>query len=169
MNKEWAKPANYITLLRMLATIVLYFIALSGEVSLFIVVFLLAGATDAVDGIVARRRGEATDWGAKFDSVADYFFYGSAFVWMHLLHPEIFREMVALGILLALVLINLTFKLWAKHGYLHLLPSKVVAVAIFAFVLLTLLVGFYPIALYIVVGLYFIAVVAELAHIRRHR
>ena len=40
----------------------------------YYVFYLLGGITDAADGIAARKSGSATDFGAKFDTVADTFF-----------------------------------------------------------------------------------------------
>lgn len=64
--------ANILTALRILcALLILIFPAFSTWFYLF---YLLGGLTDAVDGAVARRSGNATAWGAQFDTIADLFF-----------------------------------------------------------------------------------------------
>ncbi len=47
-----------------------YFVAI-GQVSLGGLIMLLAWPIDALDGTMARLRGEASDWGAFVDSVSD--------------------------------------------------------------------------------------------------
>ncbi len=43
-----------------------------------IVILLVAGATDFLDGYLARRRGSASKWGALIDPIADRFFVFTA-------------------------------------------------------------------------------------------
>ena len=63
--------ADILTFLRIIcALLILIFPAFSKWYYLF---YLFGGITDAVDGVVARRLGNATAWGAKFDTVADIF------------------------------------------------------------------------------------------------
>lgn len=64
--------ANILTAMRIIcALLILFFPAFSTWFYLF---YLLGGITDAVDGTVARKSGNATAWGAKFDTIADIFF-----------------------------------------------------------------------------------------------
>ena len=50
---------------------------------------LLAGATDFLDGYLARRLGAATPRGARLDGVADNLILVSALAWLFWLHPDI--------------------------------------------------------------------------------
>lgn len=52
------------------SSIAAYFIA-RGQISLGGLVMLIAWPIDALDGTMARLRGEASDWGAFVDSVSD--------------------------------------------------------------------------------------------------
>ena len=64
--------ANILTGIRILCGIlILYFPAFSGWYYCF---YLIGGLTDAIDGTVARKMGEASDFGSKFDTVADFIF-----------------------------------------------------------------------------------------------
>lgn len=70
--------ANILTGLRMLCGILLLcFPTFSGWYYLF---YLLGGFTDAIDGAVARRLGQASDFGAKFDTAADVIFAMAAVI-----------------------------------------------------------------------------------------
>lgn len=40
--------------------------------------YIVAGISDMIDGTIARKTGSSSDFGAKFDSVADLFFVTAA-------------------------------------------------------------------------------------------
>ena len=64
--------ANVLTGIRILCGILmLSFPAFSGWYYCF---YLIGGFTDAIDGTVARKMGTASDFGSKFDTVADFIF-----------------------------------------------------------------------------------------------
>lgn len=68
--------ANVLTGIRILCGLLLLcFPAFSGGFYLF---YLLGGLSDAIDGAVARRTGTASDFGAKFDTAADFVFAAAA-------------------------------------------------------------------------------------------
>ncbi len=63
---------NFITFSRIIISfIVLYFIFAGFNVFYIIIAFLIGMATDALDGQIARRFNLKTDFGRKFDMVAD--------------------------------------------------------------------------------------------------
>lgn len=64
---------NFITLLRMIGTMGLLFLRpMSPQ---FLLIYLLAGITDVLDGWLARKTGTASEFGARLDSIADLLFY----------------------------------------------------------------------------------------------
>ena len=70
--------ANFLTALRILCSLwMIRFPALSLE---FYTIYLFCGVTDIADGIVARKTGTQTSFGAKLDSFADLVFVISAFL-----------------------------------------------------------------------------------------
>ena len=73
--------ASYITLLRILLIIpVLYFIAVSEEY-LALILFVVAGLTDYLDGFIARKTKTETSLGAFFDLLADKLLVCLVLVW----------------------------------------------------------------------------------------
>jgi len=62
---------NLLTLLRVFLTPFVAAAILQGSYNRALVLFFLAGISDVVDGLLARRLGEATRAGAYFDPIAD--------------------------------------------------------------------------------------------------
>ena len=107
---------------------------------------LLAGLTDWLDGVVARRLGQESAAGARLDLIADTLLLLSAMAWIGLLHPEIVRDnpgLVAgtLSIYLASVTIGLLR--FRRLPNLHLYSSKVAGGLLYAFAVITFLIGRY--------------------------
>lgn len=62
---------NLVSCLRLLAAPVAAWLILDNHDSAALLVFMLAGASDAVDGTIARRWGVTSDFGAWLDPTAD--------------------------------------------------------------------------------------------------
>jgi len=72
--------ANQLTMLRMALVPAFVLLTLSREFTWALVVFVVAGLTDALDGYVARHANQSTRLGAMLDPVADKLLSGSAYV-----------------------------------------------------------------------------------------
>jgi len=72
--------ANQLTLLRMLLIPAFIVLIIEGELGWALSVFAVAGVTDALDGLIARRYGKKTTLGAWLDPMADKLMLVSAFV-----------------------------------------------------------------------------------------
>ena len=66
--------ANVITGLRILVSAVLVFCPVFSQI--FYVLYLIAGLSDMVDGIIARKTNSVSEFGSRFDSIADFVFVG---------------------------------------------------------------------------------------------
>ncbi|MCQ2550663.1 MAG: CDP-alcohol phosphatidyltransferase family protein [Clostridia bacterium] len=75
MEKNWFKRniANIITSLRIVGTILMLIFPTFSKG--FFISYTFAGATDAIDGTVARKTGTVSKFGSKLDSAADLFFF----------------------------------------------------------------------------------------------
>ena len=71
--RKYITAPNILTLIRILCAIGLVFAEATGKA--FLVLYLICGFTDAIDGTVARLTKTASEFGAKLDSVADLMFY----------------------------------------------------------------------------------------------
>ena len=76
-------PANQLTLLRLLLVPVFALFMLYGRPGWALVTFAVAGATDALDGLIARRTGPTT-LGAWLDPAADKLLLATMFVMLTL-------------------------------------------------------------------------------------
>ncbi|MBR3228562.1 MAG: CDP-alcohol phosphatidyltransferase family protein [Erysipelotrichaceae bacterium] len=73
MKKEYFTIPNLLTLARLVGAIVLIFIKPMSVP--FLVIYTLAGLTDAFDGYAARKLNQESEFGSKLDSVSDLTFY----------------------------------------------------------------------------------------------
>ena len=72
--------ANQLTLVRLLLVPVLVILVIYGRSGWALITFILAGVTDGLDGIIARRSGGPTSLGALLDPMADKLLLVSTFV-----------------------------------------------------------------------------------------
>jgi CDP-diacylglycerol--glycerol-3-phosphate 3-phosphatidyltransferase len=70
------KP-NHITIFRFLATPIVIYLMATQRYTVGLYAFLLTAFTDALDGSMARTRGQITKWGKVYDPVADKILIGS--------------------------------------------------------------------------------------------
>jgi cardiolipin synthase len=73
-------PANQLTLLRMLLIPAFVLLVVYGHFGWALIVFTIAGATDALDGLIARRSGQKSTLGAWLDPMADKLLALSTFI-----------------------------------------------------------------------------------------
>ncbi len=71
--KKYLTIPNLLTVFRMLGTAALAF--LPPLTVPFFALYLICSATDIADGVIARKTGTVSDFGALLDSVADILFY----------------------------------------------------------------------------------------------
>ncbi len=73
-------PANQLTLLRMLLIPAFVILVVYGHLGWALGLFAIAGATDALDGLIARWSGQQSTLGAWLDPMADKLLAVSTFV-----------------------------------------------------------------------------------------
>jgi phosphatidylglycerophosphate synthase len=137
MNARW-RIANVLSGTRLLLIPVIWLPALLGHGRLVAAGLLVAGATDVLDGYLARRLKQETQAGARLDSLADNLLLVSAMAWIELLHPQILRENTAL------IAITVVLYLASQAaGRVNSISSKVAGGALYTFALMTLMTGGY--------------------------
>jgi cardiolipin synthase len=72
--------ANQLTILRIVLIPAFVLLVVYGRLGGALVVFIVAGATDALDGLIARRAGQRTSLGAWLDPMADKLLLVTTFI-----------------------------------------------------------------------------------------
>ncbi len=72
--------ANQLTILRIVLIPAFVLLVVYGELGAALLVFITAGATDALDGLIARRANQRTSLGAWLDPAADKLLLVTTFV-----------------------------------------------------------------------------------------
>lgn len=80
---------NAVSMVRILMAPISLILALSGLGNWFLVVILFSGFTDVVDGFLARRLNQITEFGSHLDSWGDFTVYSCMAIGAWLLWPEI--------------------------------------------------------------------------------
>lgn len=138
--------ADCLTFSRLLLVPFIWLLALQGQGRLVGFGLIVAGATDVLDGYLARRLGQVSTRGARLDAIADVVLLVSAAAWLQLLHPQIARDNGALLAIAALVYLAgvtaglITFRRAVDPRQLS---SKIAGGALYAVALFTLLTGDY--------------------------
>jgi len=123
---------NIISFSRIILSIILLFVM--NSVSLFLILFFVAGLTDAADGYIARKFKMVTSLGARIDSIADLFFYLSVLLLLYIKYRWVFAENIVLFLIVLAVklfLIVLSKMKFGKVVFLHTTANKVTGFLVF--------------------------------------
>lgn len=131
----------------------------------FVVVYITIGITDVLDGLIARKLGCESDFGAKLDSIADFIFY-SIFVFMFLKQNFSILEVTHLGAIIVIISIRLINMLLTKLKYkkvvfIHTLANKTSGIIIYLMPMVFLFIQD-GIVVWIILIIVFIAAIEEL-------
>ena len=153
------KIPNLLTAIRFISVPILWVCAFLRLPQYIGVGLILAGLTDALDGFVARKMDQTSDFGSKFDSIADQFLQLPAVVWVFMLMPEIFSENQFLSLAaLVIYVLSLTVGLikFKRVANLHLYLSKIGGVFLFLFMVHAFITGQYNKSLFVLASVGFI-------------
>jgi cardiolipin synthase len=115
--------ANRLTILRILMVPLITVLLLYRQVGLGLALFLLAGLTDALDGFVARSRGQKSSLGMVLDPLADKLLLTSTVVVLTIL-KELPRWFTVILVSRDVILIGGSCVLYMFAGTMALPPSK---------------------------------------------
>jgi phosphatidylglycerophosphate synthase len=142
---------NLLTGLRLVLVPVLWVAALVGRDVVVGAGLALAWLTDALDGFLARRLNAQTEWGSRFDSIADLLMFASALVWLVILRPDFVRDhAVLLGTWIGLgtTAYLVGWLRFRRVADLHLYSAKAANFVGFLFVAYLFAFGEYPLLLF---------------------
>lgn len=132
---------NILTLMRITGAVLLLFIKPLS--ALFFIIYLICGASDALDGYIARKTNSTTPFGASLDSVADAIFIGAILcVFLPVLQ---FSWWIICWIgIIALIRIGSLVTGWLKYralAFIHTYANKATGLMLFCFPFLYSLFG----------------------------
>jgi phosphatidylglycerophosphate synthase len=129
------KAANAVTLARGLLIAPIFALLVAGRTTAALAVYLIAALTDLVDGWLARRQGQSSNFGAQLDAVIDNIFSLAILGFLALAYPELVsRQWLACAILFGAPLAYLALS-WAMTRRLmmfHVWSAKLGAVLLFS-------------------------------------
>ena len=125
--------ANIITSIRIICSILLLIFPVFSPV--FYILYIIAGLSDILDGIVARKTKTTSEFGSKLDTVADFLL---VIVCLIKIIPimEISVQLIVWIIIIAIIkIINLisVYVLQKKFVVLHTIMNKITGVLLFIF------------------------------------
>ena len=133
--------ANIITSIRIICSISLLFCpALS---MLFYVLYIVAGVTDMIDGIVARKTNSVSEFGSKLDTIADFVLVVTCLIkLLPVLDIETWMY-IWIVIIAVIKLINIVscYVMWKKLIAVHSVMNKVSGALLFALPLTFRIIG----------------------------
>jgi len=136
--------ADWLTVARLALAASLWPLALSGHGQATAAGLLLAGATDVLDGHLARRGGAAPPRGARFDAFADGALMVSVGALLAFLHPALLSDAGGMIGLTAAIYLIATVTNWIASGRLvepAQVSGKLAGGLLYGFALLTLASG----------------------------
>src|SRR3990167_4837337 len=71
---------NAVTASRILLTPLLYIFAFTRNTAAFALMWVVIGASDSLDGYLARRLKQVSAFGSTLDTIADIFYFGSGWL-----------------------------------------------------------------------------------------
>ncbi|MGV1098662.1 CDP-alcohol phosphatidyltransferase family protein [Thiovibrio sp. JS02] len=122
---------NLLSILRVLIAPLLVLAALAGNRQAFLLLFILSLLSDALDGFLARRLRQVSEWGARLDSLGDLATYLAAPLGVWLLWPELVRReqaFILLGLVGFLIPIILGFLKFGSLTSYHTWAAKTAAI-----------------------------------------
>lgn len=138
---------NYITLVRLILSVLLFFI--TDNWILFLMIYFVCGVSDVLDGFLARKFHLQTKTGARLDSLADFIFFFSAFFRMLLSYRLIIPPPIILGSILIVLIrffnLHITRKKFGMPGILHTIGNKLSGIIFFFACPAAVMLGYIPI------------------------
>ena len=138
---------NFISLYRLISIPVLWHVSYTGNEKLFFYWFLFNMFTDVLDGFIARKFNLQTKFGAKLDSIADFFMYLLAmYAIIHFKWEELQVYKISFILMMSYYILIDLFSLikFQEIASFHLISSKVAGVLQGVFFLVLFTYGIHP-------------------------
>lgn len=155
---------NQLTAIRFLAVPIMWVFALQGQMTCLGIGLTVSLVTDLLDGAVARKLNQSTEFGSKFDSLADQCLQLSALLWVIMLMPGVFTEnpfISTLAVSMYIASLGTGLIKFKRLANLHLYLSKIGGLFLYIFLIASFLAGEYDKILFLLAGILFALSSAE--------
>jgi phosphatidylglycerophosphate synthase len=128
------KPANAVTLGRAVLIAPIFGLLWAGKPTLALGLYILAALTDAIDGWLARRFGQASEFGAQLDAVVDNLFSLAILGFLALAYPGLIaRQGLAAAVLFGgpIAYLGLSWLMTRRLMMFHVWSAKAGAFLLF--------------------------------------
>jgi cardiolipin synthase (CMP-forming) len=166
MLRNFKLLPNQITLIRFLLVPIIWGMIVNGFYNYIGIGLIICFISDVFDGQLARRLHQTTEFGAKFDSLADNILIPSAVLWLLILKTEIFSDN---PILMSLAILSYVSSMIISHLFTRrvnvsqLYLSKLSGLTQYIFGIHAFVSGYYNEALfYITMGVFFLSTLESL-------
>jgi phosphatidylglycerophosphate synthase len=146
LKNLFATVPNRITAIRFFLIPVLWICAWLGLPAYIGFGIFISALTDFLDGYFARKLNQFSEFGGRFDALADNVMLPSALIWLWMFHPNIFSEnrlLCAVGVILYLSYMLVGWIKFRQFANLHLYSTRIAAVMLYLFIPFTLIMGQY--------------------------
>ncbi|MFC1741409.1 CDP-alcohol phosphatidyltransferase family protein [Nanoarchaeota archaeon] len=171
-NENRYNLPNLVTTMRLLLLGVTWYFALRRENKIVGVLLVFAFLTDALDGFLARRLGQETKFGAKYDSVADNLLALSIIIWLPILLPDLLREnllLVSVVVILFLIVLAFATIKYRRIPEFHMYSNKLAMIVLAIFITHALIFGYSLILTYISALVIILMALEEFAVTLKHK
>jgi cardiolipin synthase (CMP-forming) len=137
MRKALKSLPNALSATRLVLLVPLWVLAFRGEIAAVGWLLVVAGATDVLDGWLARRLGATSAFGAQLDSLADNLLAPSGAAWLVMLRGDLVDVLWAplfTWLCFYAAFMAIGWIRFRRFGNLHLWSAKAAAVVQYAFV-----------------------------------
>ncbi len=152
---------NQVTAVRIIFTAIIWGMIVSGVYDYIGIGLVICFISDVLDGQLARRLHQATEFGARFDSLADNILIPSALVWLLIFRPEIYLDnpiLFPLAIATYICSLVISHVRARKPNVSQLYLSKLSGLTQYIFGIYTFITGHYCEGLfYLTIGTFFIS------------
>lgn len=129
----------------MFSAILLFTVPMSG---LFFLLYIICGASDILDGYIARKMNSASTFGAVLDSIADFLFTAVILFKLIMIIKLAFWMLIWLTLIVIIKITTLLigFKKYHSFAFLHTYMNKITGALLFCFPLFYVALGIVPTA-----------------------
>jgi cardiolipin synthase (CMP-forming) len=137
--------ANILSFTRIILTPLLIYLALNGYNRYFVIFFLTAIGTDAIDGTVARIFKAESKLGQILDTIADYIFFPSTLItFLYVFRAELtgFYYYIAFPVVLFFIPKAIAIYYTRQYPYTHLRSWQIATYPVSIFLIVSFISGF---------------------------